>query len=298
MPALKRRILLMATTPMNARILCSLVSLRSIVLSASVLALWGCGSGKYQERLNATNERNAYFNRLNERLQNRWQSGMAANTYTAGLAGVALRVPKEFTLLLEPNLPKVEPDKPAPDPEPDGRQYYRDLNLALPGLLGAWTSGKDNEFRLMVLGNHDRFRFGDDSGLGKPDEFFRDLEARLQDIFKVQIPDGDTGQPGTSNVRYRKPLPTQPKFALSRSYTVIEFTPADGGVPFRAMLFELPNNRMYAAVLLLTPVDLPAKVRENLFLALETLTIAPEPPLAQDPGSSTGGTSSGGNTNL
>jgi len=258
-----------------------------IALLVLTIPLIGCGSSTYNDRLLRTDARNKYFARLDRLLAGRaWQSGMTPNQPSAGLAGVTMRIPEGFLPVSEPQTippPKgQEGEEPQVVIHPDWRNY-RETELTFPGVLGQWqgtftSGGNDGVYQLYVIGNHERFRPSGDSSPGEPGELMADVELSLEQLFQVDVPEGDTGQEGTNNQRYRKSIPAKEEFTSIRTYSVIEFVHPTAELPFRAMMYELSNQQMHSAVILFAPLDLSPEVREKLLAALETFSVGPTPP--------------------
>ena len=89
------------------------------ILLAGVVS--GCGSEKYQERLDASSEYFKYRREVDSILETRW--------WQAGTFGLQFRVPRGF----------VEIPGPETEEDPDIRQPDF-LPRPLPGLVGAWEA--------------------------------------------------------------------------------------------------------------------------------------------------------------
>jgi hypothetical protein len=245
-----------------------------LLLAAACGVLGGCGSGTYGERLKATNERNAYFARLDATL------APYATPREFGNYDIWLRPPQGLRGLFPPAQPKD-----GSEPPPDPRLEFQGVPLDLPGLITAWegtlpiAGGGAGTYRLYLLGNHSRFLSGD--SLGKPADYFKDLESALSSLFLVTLPDGNTGRGDRPNEKFALQIPASGTYTLPKPYTGVNFTAdQDVRLPFQGWLYEHSAGPMQVAVLMLTPPTPSNDVRQALLTSLETLQVGVQPPRA------------------
>jgi hypothetical protein len=244
---------------------------RTIVLGLLAAGLAGCGLSAYEERLAKTDQRNRYFAKLDSTLDPFWNH-----------PGYQLwiRPPKSLRSIPAPVKPK---DGEMP---PDARQEFQGVPLDLPGVIQAWdgtlptAGGGTGPYRLYLLGNHSRFLRNDEAGRSSdPKQFFADLEAMLQNLFGVTLPEGDQGRGDQNNAKYRLSIPTSEQFVIPKPFQAINFVPpTPEQTPFHAWLFEYTTGQIQFAVLMLTPPNPTTDVRQALTTALETLQVSPQAP--------------------
>lgn len=247
-------------------------------VAACWIVCWvGCGLSTYEERLQRTDERNRYFHRLDESLDNYWNQPAYQ---------IWLRPPKAMY-----GVPAPQPPKDGGELPPDARQEFQGVALDLPGIIHAWdgtmsvAGGGTGPCRLYLLGNYERFVSSGEGRSNDPKDFVRDLEAVLQNLYGVVLPPGDSGRADQNNVRYRVQIPTTERFAVPKTFQAVTFVaPQEGAVPFQAWLYEHTAGPIQFAVLMLTPPAPSTEAAQGLRLALETLRVSSEKPRLQPGG--------------
>jgi hypothetical protein len=257
-------------------------------LGACCLALLcaGCGVAAYEQRLADSNELFAYRNKLDAHLSN--ATWAAPNEY-----GVTMRIPKQLALIPPPAPPEVDENgEVVGEIQPDLRQPIYMGIQDMPGLIEAWradlptSDGGTAVAFLYALGNHERFliRAANDGQGPDPAEYFLDLENLLQTTFGVSIPEGATNEGAQDNVRYNETIPRIERFAVPKEFSAVSILPPPeviqqlGLPPLRVQLYEHTDGPIQLAFLMVYPVSVRENPVDSLRIALETLTVVPEPP--------------------
>lgn len=263
-----------------------------IVAALGLLAICaGCGVQAYEQRLADSNELFIYRNRLDAHLNS--ATWAAPNDF-----GVGMRPPKQFAVIPPPAPPEInENGELVGEVEPDLRQPTYLGIQDMPGLIEAWraelpTSEGTAVAFLYVLGNHQRFldRAANDGEGADPAVFLLDLESLLGSTLGVPI--GETASSGAAqdNVKYTETIPRTERFAVPKEFTGISILPPEdvtqplGLPPLRVQLYEHHAGPVQLAFVMVYPVSVRENPADSLRIALETLTVTPEPPRLRRPG--------------
>jgi len=264
-----------------------------LVLLSFVCCGIGCGSAKYEERLQESNRLFEYLEQVDSSLSPLWQQ----RRY-----GLSMRLPLPFS-------------KPMPGPEKvvdeDGNEYYTpderqpsEYNLTLDGIVEAWSTelpdenGNPVESRIYILSNYERYLRESDGGPAAVN-FTEELELSLMDAFQVTIPDGEANAPG-ENIRYREMIPARnsprAQYTTPVDYTVIRIIPSEQvvGEERQALLYENTTGDIQSAILVICPKLVSPNFLKRLEIGLQTYTVlgkAPKSGSNDDPGGGGGGTS-------
>lgn len=273
---------------------CFRFTLATVLFAVPVLfSFTGCGSEKYEERLNRTVKFYEYLKSIDTNLGQPW---------VRQDQGMSMRLPLPFQKPLP--LPEVKKDQLGTEiPVVDPRQQTP-LGIPLPGLVEAWEATQDTSKEgpdtwIYILSNSSRFLEEADGG-PKAADFISDLERELMNAFQVTIPDGEVSQ-AKDNTRYRYhfPLPTSPaaQYTSPKDSTVIRFVPE---LPIQdrelhAILCERRVNQTQAACLIIYPKDSTMQFLQRVDMALATWDvehIVPRKPMGK-PGEAGSSPSSG-----
>ncbi|WP_437194368.1 hypothetical protein [Planctomicrobium sp. SH527] len=252
--------------------MCTRLTLAMALCSVTFLSsLSGCGSSKYEERLNRTVKFYDYLKSIESNLGQPW---------VRQDQGMSMRLPLPFQRPLPP--PEIKKDQLGTEiPVVDPRQQTP-LGIALPGLVEAWETTQDTsktgpDTWIYILSNSSRFV--DDSEQGRPAaEFMADLEQELMNAFQVTIPDGEVSQAkDNTRYRYQYPLPNSPaaQYTSPKDSTVIRFVPE---LPIQdrelhAILCERRVDQVQAACLIIYPKDSTMQFLQRVDMALATWNV-------------------------
>lgn len=253
----------------------------------------GCGSERYEQRLEETRKLFVYEDELNENLGGSWAE-----------SSVSIRMPKGFALL---PAPKVETDEEGNELEsgPDPRQPTQAgiMTEELPGLLGAWTAsveadvanGGSPDFQgatayAYVLGNHALWMQNE---VEEAAQFHETVLTAVVNGLNLPEPDPAAWQP----VRY----PPKGGYAKSKQAQVLVMKTSGlvGQTQAEASLHLFEDGpegqKVKLAILFIYPATINAseRIQKRIELALETLSYSPNHPTAGDE-SGAGGASGGG----
>lgn len=270
-------------------------SLRVMAALGLLMICAGCGVQAYEQRLADSNELFVYRNRLDAHLN-------AATWAAPNEFGVSMRPPKQFALIPPPAPPEVnENGEIVGEMEPDLRQPNYLGIQDLPGLIEAWradlpTSEGAAVAFLYVLGNHQRFldRAANDGQGADPAEFLLDVESLLGSTLGVPIGEMAGSGGAQDNVKYTETIPRTERFAVPKEFTGISILPPEdvlqplGLPPLRVQLYEHHAGPVQLAFVLVYPVSVRENPVDSLRIALETLTVTPEPPRLRRPGQEEG----------
>lgn len=264
---------------------------RFVAALGLLAACAGCGVQAYEKQLADSNELFIYRNRLDAHLNS--ATWAAPNDF-----GVGMRPPKQFAVIPPPAPPEInENGELVGEVEPDLRQPTYLGIQDMPGLIEAWradlpTSEGAAVAFLYVLGNHQRFldRAANDGEGADPATFLLDLESLLGSTLGVPI--GETAGSGAAqdNVKYTEMIPRTERFAVPREFTGISILPPEdvlqplGLPPLRVQMYEHHAGPVQLAFVMVYPVSVRENPADSLRIALETLTVTPEPPRLRRPG--------------
>ncbi len=249
---------------------------RTLLSTAWVLLVFGCGSEQYEARLAETN---AFFEdrqRLDRVLQN--------GNWGYPQFSLSMRIPKGFELQAGP--------PPAKEGElvPEDTRQPNYLGLRLPGLLGAWHAkfncdGVSHPAFLYVCSNHQGYLdLAVNPNGPDPALFLAELEAALASTLQVNLPANEGTQVG-NNVRYAETRPQDSKYAAPKKFTGITFVPngvlPQMGVEIKAQMYEHYNGPIQIAVLAIYPAAICGRPEDQLLTALETLNVTNQIPQVQ-----------------
>lgn len=264
---------------------------RLLALGLALLCT-GCGVAAYEQRLADSNELFAYRNRLDAHLST--ATWVAPNDF-----GITMRIPRQFALIPPPAPPEVnESGEIVGEVQPDLRQPTYLGIQDMPGLIEAWradlptSDGGAAVAFLYALGNHQRFldQAANDGQGPEPAEYFVDLENLLQTTLGVMIPVQATTEGAQDNVRYNETIPRTERFAVPKEFSAVSILPPAevmqqlGLPPLRIQLYEHTDGPIQLAFVMVYPVSVRQDPVESLRVALETLTVVPEPPKLRRPG--------------
>ncbi len=240
----------------------------SLMLFASTLS--GCGSEKYESRLQNTVEYYKYLERV--------QKALAPGSFSEG--GLTFQPPKGWELI-----PKQKSEDPRDNRLPDF------LRGELPGVVGVWkmnvnvhngdqTTTKDAY--LIALSNAQRWAESRIPGAPSPITYHNDLFFNL--MGELGIPDLSRADKGPNldlnvwkgNVEFPD-NPKDAKFAEKKAYNIITLFNPDMRFDNTSMeftLYQYGSGDHQAALLLITPRNMSTSdnIRENLKMALPTFS--------------------------
>jgi hypothetical protein len=261
------------------------------------LALAGCGSDLYEERLANTQILMAHELLIRENLPGEWSD--AEN-------GLSLRIPPKFQMLPSPVRPEPAA-KPAGEEEEkaaeeeveviDERQP-KYVNVELPGLRGAFQAsvkvigGNNAEFEgdawIYVMSNQDLAH--------KPDEA-KDFTATFVKSLAAAL---EMSAPPPENFESIRIPPRVGNFVKPLKYTSVMLSPREdiGGFARQFSVYSYENGEVQAVILFVLPqnVDGSEKLTDRIPLCLETLNVNSSQLLQKTPGSGGGGGAASGPT--
>jgi hypothetical protein len=259
------------------------------VLSLSAMALAGCGSDLYEQRLANTKILFAHEELLREHLQGKWSDAEYA---------ISLRIPHKFEVLPPPVKPESA-DKPAgqegenPEEEeveiPDDRQP-KYLNVELPGLRGAFQAkvkviaenkvDVDGDAWIYVMSNQD---MAEKSDAAK--EFNMSFVKSLAEALQM-------GQPSSENFESARFPARSGTFVKPLKFTAVVLKPDDdiAGLTRQFSVYMYEQGEIQVIVLFVIPqnVDGSEKLTDRIPLCLETLDVQGSQIIHKTPGAGGG----------
>jgi hypothetical protein len=265
------------------------------MLSLAAMALAGCGSELYEQRLANTKILFAHEELLREHLQGKWSDAEY---------GISLRIPHKFEVLPPPVKPESA-DKPAGQEGeneeeveiPDDRQP-KYLNVELPGLRGAFQAKVkviaenkaevDGDAWIYVMSNQD---MAEKSDAAK--EFSMSFVKSLAEA--LQIPTNEKDWNEEFHPPKRAPDSPAKVFVTPLKYKAVVLKPQDdiAGLPRQFSVYMYEQGEIQVIVLFVIPqnVDGSEKLTDRIPLCLETLDVQGSQIIHKTPGAGGGGTS-------
>jgi hypothetical protein len=261
-------------------------------LSLAAIALAGCGTEVYEQRLQNTKILFAHEELLKENLQGKWSDP----DY-----GISLRIPHKFEVLAPPARPEST-GKPAGEEGenaeeeveiPDERQP-KYLNVELPGLRGAFQAkvkvigenkvDTEGDAWIYVMSNQDMAE-KTDAAKEFNNSFIKVLAEALQ-----------MGQPANENFEAVR-IPTRVgTFVKPLKYTALVLKPDAevGGLTRQFSVYMYDQGEIQVAVMFVIPqnVDGSEKLTDRIPLCLETLDVPGNQLVRKTPGSGGAGADS------
>jgi hypothetical protein len=229
----------------------------------------GCGTGVYEERVDRTRKLFEYHNSLNQNLQGVWSRNDL---------GMSMRIPKGYTQLPAPLIPKTLEDGTVEVVE-DSRQPSF-LGVELPGLVDAWRLPDVGS--MYVCSNHQRLAelTGESAAGGDPNAFLGELETALQEGLKFTLAASAANSPADVNARFRMTVPPTNEFAVPKEFNSIAISAGEieNIDPLAGQVYEFENGPIQVAVVLIYLKSARVNPDRGLRLALETFAVSAEPP--------------------
>jgi len=273
-----------AHKPFLLRHACGRAPLSYFAILLLPLLASGCGTEIYEQRLAKTEKLFEYHDLLNQNLQGVWAQPRF---------GLSMRIPIGFQLLPAPPEPKVLEDGSVEVVEDTRHPSF--LGIELPGLVDAWQIADVGS--LYVCTNHTRFyeqpKEGEDAKA--PEDFFKDLEATLQEGLKFTLSAEEAKTPGELNAKIQEKIPPAAiddnEFAPSKDFATIDIGPGEikDVPPLTGHLYEIQSGDIQTAIVLIYLKSAPSDPNRPVRLALETLQVSSQLPKPPANGESKGG---------
>lgn len=242
--------------------------------------LTGCGADLYEQRLTESARYFAYLDNLNNNLGGQWQE-----------QGIALRLPRQFTLIPPPAPKPKQPPQSAgqtsanganseqetveAEAEPVDPRQPKYLQLELPGLMAAWTASMKTEVE-GGFENHPAYLYLMSNlslwAQGKGEEamqFHKDAVQRLVEAL---------GKPIQAKDWYEERVPSGAAYVEKKAFTATRIVPDEPieGVPTEFTIYLYQKNDVQVVLLLVAPknVDRQEQLSERVKLMLETMTVS------------------------
>lgn len=264
------------------------VSIRAwgLLCSLVILSTVGCGADQYEARLKQSKDYYNYLDRIEQHLAPKWSDGRIVES---------MRVPKQFTRILEPAPVKAEDG--TETPVVDARQPdYMNLSFPVAELVAAWEapfnvtvadgSAESRKAYIYILSNYWKF-LGENPAEAL--EYTKSIVTLVGDALENHLPPEKIESPDVE-------LHPKPGGYLAASqYEVYTFAPkpitlagADRGstVNYTFTMFAKRNGNIQAFILVVLPENISSqeKLVERIPMMLEHFQITkvePKPSAAQ-----------------